>query len=273
MCRAGTWGRCSERGVAPFPTALPKGLPISPKAIDFKYVSPTVSAGVSHCTNVHTLHTNTHTHTRAHIHICMFGVFLTAKTTSGKHEGLNRITEAAERFPPLAGALLCSQQHLPAGQMGNQIPSTSAATNTKILFFPLVPSGIDKNVLNTWLLKKKKSNNTSIILPLWVVFPQLQKSQGYQKAVLSSLCFIQWSNGWHFCFFKQHTSDGCRLPTAAQKALPHLSGSHDPFDRKLLLTQQTSREYQDIHSPVRSLHKNHMQKKPICSNSGSDSFP
>ena len=41
----------------------------------------------------------------------MFGVFLTAKTTSGKHEGLNRITEAAERFPPLAGALLCSQQH------------------------------------------------------------------------------------------------------------------------------------------------------------------
>lgn len=156
MCRAGTWGRCSERGVAPFPTALPKGLPISPKAIDFKYVSPTVSAGASHCTNVHTLHTNTHTHTRAHIHICMFGVFLTAKTTSGKHEGLNRITEAAERFPPLAGALLCSQQHLPAGQMGNQIPSTSAATNTKILFFPLVPSGIDKNVLNTWLLKKKK---------------------------------------------------------------------------------------------------------------------
>lgn len=52
----------------------------------------------------------------------------------------------------------------------------------------------------------------------------------------------------------------------AQKALPHLSGSHDPSDRKLLLTQQSCTEHQDIHSPVHSLHKNHTQKKQSTPN-------
>lgn len=206
-------GRCSEWHPS-LPTALPKSLSAAQRQLILTASHP-VSAGEQATSQMHIHHTHTliHTHIWAHRSIKIY-TFDCEKWVWKRYfisleiEGLSRIIEAAGKFPPLAGALFWAHTSsyqplslcLKSSQMRNQIPSKWAGMNMKILFFSHMPSGIDKNILNTWLLRKK--NTVTKVL----FFHYIRKNRNIRKQC-SHPCILSPEVTGSFFFFNIHLID------------------------------------------------------------------
>lgn len=149
-----------------------------------------------------------------------------------------------------------------------------------------MPSGIDKNVLHTWLLKKNTITQASVFHS-GLFFRDIRNNRTIRKQrsrpcilsneVMASLFFFfSLFPSYKESFSAQHPSDshGILILDCIEIPSPPQPLKLDPLDIKMLLNQQSCGKCRDIHTPPRSSHKNHMQKKtPIHSKLGSDSFP